>query len=486
MIRQKRQIKDYPNRSVLQDLVMRNGPATADSYTPFDGKMKERDNQFKGALSSKFREVDFLEVNEDFDFNPERKPKVIPATLFEKAKEIPRQFLEEFMEDGVEDPEVLEWFRQACIAYKIRRDSKLHEDTKNTYKAVVFYGDDDSVFDKRLSQMAEELDITDDDYFEAEKKLPFLIKALWSWSRHYKANLFTFIQAYFQIESKDGVVRIQNFRDYPTYALDVHGKEMRRFDHTEDVKTKKYTDVIDIFRHPHEHEDIIRLILQFKRCCDLLDIDLTKQNMRIFTNEFVQNIACTYLPDIDEYLDYYGQVDAEVSYALKATNINSLKKRDIYTLHETQSAGISCEDVEEVLGLNFDTVKYAMTEEYLPNKKLLDIFRGTQSDAVATINAYLIATGSDPMPESIIPEVLDMSRGYLVYFKDGGLFREETGIFGSFDSATLYDIYFTITGAIVAANSYTKRIAAIPNYEALVALREKANDNNYRLTWIDL
>ena len=70
MIRETKCYMTYPNKSITEDLITRDGPATDDDFSPFLGRRKETLEQFSGTQAGRYRESDFIAYSARYDLNP--------------------------------------------------------------------------------------------------------------------------------------------------------------------------------------------------------------------------------------------------------------------------------------------------------------------------------------------------------------------------------------------------------------------------------
>ena len=102
MIRQKIMLKSYPSKTVLEDLALRSGPPTSNSFTPFNGKADVLREQFSGSQMDRFNMEGFLAENASFEFDPTRINENKSIGIMEIEEKESRNFLEDFVEDGKE------------------------------------------------------------------------------------------------------------------------------------------------------------------------------------------------------------------------------------------------------------------------------------------------------------------------------------------------------------------------------------------------
>lgn len=444
MIREKKKFLEYPSKTVLEDLATRSGPATTKNFTPFTGCEDLLMQQFSNSQYDRFNYLDFLADNSSFEFNPYRAKVQAKVDFMETNKLETFERLEDFVKDGIENPVVKRWFRDACIGYKKHKASGYGEQTR-TYVSSVSYGSDDSVFDFRETVIANPTDVSQEDIELALRKLPFYIKALWNQSVMFKANLFSFIVAFLGITKYKAANRItpRDFANYETYALKGSGEYMRPFDHSMDIRTDKYKNVIRIFERPDLNQEVYGLIKGFLQTCAVLDIDFEKQDTMIFNNEFVERIVCTYLPTTQEYFKYYGEVDYEVMYALKKDNLFTKSKAQIYV--DPNSSII--ENNERTYFRDLEDKLFILMKDY-ENKTLADgyvLFGGTEQNAKDLIDHYMQVVLKSTVS---VANQLDTDTGMLVQFNDKPLVLKGN-VFGKYLSSTDYDIMFTSYGSII-------------------------------------
>lgn len=334
MIREIPHIKKYPSKTVLEDVSTRIGPATEDSWTPFNGKKDELHKQFRGEAAHTFRIEDFISHNANLEFVP-RKSKAKKYVGGMELNEVDDSLdtLESFMTETGEHPKILQWFQNCCAAYRMHKTSPFRHNDKMYGNISVNNSDDDSVMDPRMFQVIEPMySLGQEDYDNALKRLPFYVKAIWQQSRLFWVDLFSFARGYKILldNSNNGVITVRDWALVETYALDKHGNHTKRFTHSTDIKTPKYTDALQIFLQPDLHREVYGLIVSYLELCKTLGIEITKQDPCPFNNDNVSRLVSTYLPSMEEYVNYYGVVDSEVIYAIKSSNIFSKRKIDIY------------------------------------------------------------------------------------------------------------------------------------------------------------
>ena len=484
MIRQKMMLKPYPSKTVLEDVATRSGPPTIDSFTPFIGKATVLREQFNGTQMDNFNIDGFFIENVSFEFDPAKIKIKKEVGGMEIEEMLNMQFLEEFIVDGIESEAVKEWFIQACISYKKRKDSSYRK-TDYTYSCAS-YGDDDDdgTLDPRMIETVKgNYNTTQEEYDLALEKLPFYIKAIWTYSRIYSANLFSFIAAYMDMLKQKRVVMQKNFADYPLYMLKINtGNFYRKFDHSEDLKTKRYTNVLEIFTNKEKHMDVMTLVHNFIDVCDILHINFEKQDTMIFNNEFINKLVCTYLPTNSEYLEYYGEVDAEIMYAVKSNNIYSKTKLDIYKDPNNSIEQNSLAEIVRDYELRLK-ILYSTYDRFKPSE-IRRLFIGTKEQAIKNINKVIEMHFN---VRNDITDKLDFS-GLLVRTKDDNTpLTLCTDIFGNHLGQGKFNILFTTNGAVIAVTELNDdRIIFLQSDGVIDTLEEIQNGSRRTNRWKDI
>lgn len=484
MIREKKHVVKYPSKGILEDLATRIGPPNKESFTPFSGKADIIRDQFSGKQVNTFRMDAFLDENRNFEFDPKKVVVRKSAGIMELDEvEDNKYFLEDFIDNGVESDKIKEWVKSACIGYKKHKSSSYRQ-VDYTYSTKNYGEDDDSEFDPRMLQTVETgFDTSQEEYELAVRKLPFYIKAIWSYSVMFKANLFSFIAAYIDITKRRESTRIiiSDFANYTLYALNKHGEYMRTFYHTEDVKTEKYTRVVDIFRKPYDNKEIYGLIKEFINTCNILNIKFENQDTSIFTNDFVGSLVCTYLPTTSEYFEYYGEVDVEVMYALKNDNLFAKTKLDIYSdpnsIETVESEESFVKSLEDRLYIFMKTLMEA------PNPNCGRLFDGTPELAKKIINKYLYNVSGQSVDVS---EQLDFDRGFLVYMKGKGALKVDGSIFGKCVDISEYEVYFMTNGTVIMYTGDVDALYILPADEAYERMCDYGYDVTRKNSWLPI
>lgn len=333
MVRQRQRYIKYPNKTVLQDLITRRGPATSESFTPFNGCADIVQQQFCGRQSNRYNERDFIAYNTNYDFDPKKVKVRQTSGMLVSANKVAGDFtrLEDFVVNGQEREEVAEWVRDACIGYKTSNKSPYNQ--KIEYSRVIDNGEDEPIEEQMLLVKYEDTKAKQKEREDNIKKLPYYIRTIWNYSIMYKANLFGFIYAWMYLVydlNRSRLIPGSFNMNFKYVRLKPDGTFYRYFEYSKDIKDPTFSAVIRLFINPGDHPVEMAVIKEFSDIIRALDIDYTREDCMDINNDLIRKMKCTYLPSVKEYTRHYADLDIEVNYAIKAANLFSTKKIDIY------------------------------------------------------------------------------------------------------------------------------------------------------------
>lgn len=337
MLRQSNCYQTYPSKTVLEDLITRDGPATYESWSPFNGQAEEIKRQFVGTLRARYKQSDFIKYSlyAYKDFNPSAVREVRKFGMLQESDDQSGKFLtlEDLIIDGVESEKVREYVIDMCVGYKTNKKSPVVETYETYTRTVRNYDGDGEAEEEKFLQVRSDCEISNDDFEDVIRELPHIMKSIWSYSKQYKANLFSFIFAYMDIKAKDrkrSYVNITDFMSYPTFLLKSDGTYVRNFVHANDNKYVIYPNVTKIFICSDEHHAEFSLCTKFMDALSILGIDYRDEDPYEYNKEFIESIVCSYLPNNEEYFSEYKDLDVEIMVALKPENIFATAKSSMY------------------------------------------------------------------------------------------------------------------------------------------------------------
>lgn len=483
MLRETCYVKRYPNKSVVEDLITRTGEPTEYAFSPFKGKEELIKSQFSGSQKSKFRQNDFLEMSKERDIDPSRIKQItvtngVESTSGELAG---YRFLEDIYNDAVGEKVVENYITMLCVGYKKDNSSPLRKTQEQATRTVHYPDsddDEDAIEEKYLQVRYDEDELTPTEYDSIIKELPYIIKSIWSRSKAYQANLFTFIFAYLDIVRRRGNrnIIVTDFAPYDTALISTNGDFVRLFSHADDNKYTIYPKVTKVFIYPDQHRSDYQLCMKFVKYIEKLGIDWRDENPLSFNKEFVDSLVVTYLPSNDDYFKQYKSVDAEIIASLKPQNVFTLSKANMYMPME-DSRGV-IEDYGESLMLASDRIRVAnVLNEHGYN------FFMYQEELVADIVSKLL-TVAYKRPTRIPSSSLEFEGNGFVYFNKRPV-QFDGKYLGLFRGTDNYQVVVTCYGFLIPLEASYDEVYYLEGQDALKALEvyEADGDVSTEANW---
>lgn len=458
MLRVTKSLEVYPNKSIIEDLITREGHATSDSFTPFEGKKSVIEEQFSGSQRYNFKLNDFLEYVRNRDLDPSRATVAEQHGMLEENVRTVAGYttLENMIHNGVESSYIEKYIIMMCVGFKKDKESPYRKN-RDKYTRVVrnLDGDDDEVEEKYLINRVEE-NISNEEYEDTLRELPYLIKSIWSYSKQYQGNIFSFAFAYADIIERNGGsmnVSIQDFRNYKTYCINRDGTLKKQFSHGDDNKYTIYPKLTKIFIASGSYSNVYNTCVKFLNALKILGIDYRDEDPLQFNNDFMAKLVCTYLPGNQQYLQDYKDVDPEILVALQPENIFSTMKSAVY-VPITDNQGMF--DYTQSIFFIAECIDMA----YRLAGPGSDLFDDKSNDTIALLNRYMqVYSGNKNLS---IPAELVTFHPYtgMLYMKEVNTKRTRNKTqnyflapgkyFGTFKGMEDYKVIFTKYGFIIA------------------------------------
>lgn len=478
MIRVTRCLEAYPSKSIIEDVVTRDGPATGSSFTPFKGKKDVIESQFSGSQRHKFKLNDFLLYVQNRDLDPSRATVAEVHGMLEESTRTVAGYrtLEDMIRNGVESDYVEKYIKMMCVGFKKDKESPYRKN-RDKYTRTVrnLDGDDDEVEEKYLLNRLEE-NISNEEYEETLRELPYLIKSIWSYSKQYQGNIFSFAFAYADIIANNGGnmnVSIQDFRNYPTYCINRDGTFKKQFNHGDDNKYTIYPKLTKIFIAAGSHSNVYNTCVKFLNSLKILGIDYRDEDPLQFNNDFMARLVCTYLPGNKQYMQEYKDIDPEILVALQPENIFATMKSAVYIPVVDPSGTF---DYRQSIYFISECIDMA----YKLAGPGSDLFDDRSNKVLALLTQYMrVCTGKS---DFTLPENLMRFHPYtgMLYMKgvDDRRARNKTQdyfivdgkYFGTFKGREDYKVVFTKYGFIVALEEDYDNVYYLNLDECITAL----------------
>ena len=403
MIRMRESFEQYPCKTVIADLLTRNGESTSNSYSPYKGMSYLIDEQFKGIAKEKFNLEEFLDYASDMDLDPKRinVKETVTDGIIEDKHNAGFTTLESIQGQEVY---VAEYLTRVLIGYKINSGSPYRQAGFVKYHYDVVDEDDDLTSEVEFRTKEDTYDI--EVYEEALAEIPYLIKTIFNYGKQINCNMMSFLIAYANITKTKLPEQIAplDFASYTTIRIKSNGEFDHVFNHVQDNKGEYYKAAVKFFRDPNKLDPTYKACMKLIEDFKMVGLDIAKENPYEYSVDFVNSMICTYLPTNDEYISNYAGIDAELAQALKPENLFA-KRRVATRTSFYDSTPISMEGMVECIQVYLETLRTTEPERFIrdwvyePNTaleythSLVEFLVGTES-ADATIKGLYIHTGS--------------------------------------------------------------------------------------------
>ena len=344
----------YPSRSVVGDVITREGPADENSFTPYDGYSRVIGEQF-GRKEGYFNINDFLVYVSSQDFDPTRVKKEVKELEDGDIGGVSDKELAGFttLESVDDDEYVRKHIRNLIVGYKKNRYSPYRTEE---LKDVEFFKDEETGDMISPAELVTRKDNVDLDYnIEIQKKFPYLLKLLHNGSVYYGIHLLSFMRAYEII--KDTKWGPADFGAQGVYKMERNGRIGRKFIHAEDNKVPDYYPFGRKWASGGFPDDMYyKAAQEFLAMCSFLNIDIRNENTLDYDKDYIDSIICTYVASNEEYVEGFGYVDSAIVSALSPENIfksrNLLKKET-----PIESTKKSMNTMAELINMNLEIAK---------------------------------------------------------------------------------------------------------------------------------
>lgn len=444
MIRETKCYMTYPNKSITEDLITRDGPATDDDFSPFLGRRKETLEQFSGTQAGRYRESDFIAYSARYDLNPAKiNVKSVQGLLVEFEGTVGiLKTLEDVVMASTDIDHAYEYLKDQIVGYKKNNSSPYRKNREFLTYTKKNYESDDDVYgtEEKYLLVRDGSDLDNEELEEILRELPYVMKSIWTYSKLYQANLFTFALAFWDIlQTKRRNPIINDFANYRTQLISRDGKAVRDFDHGKDNKYTIYPKVTKIFIAPGSHQAEFNLCYKWLSMISRLGINYKDEDGTKYNNDLIDKIICTYIPSNEQYFNDYKDVDIEIMVALKPENILSTAKSGLYSPPEQEEK------------FNYRQMEYFVSDR-------IDFVRQLREMPYEFFNDHI----DDSM--YFLDEILSIMNGkktsvprHLISFEYNGLMYMNKEIltipgyiFGTFRGREDYNVAFTRYGFIVA------------------------------------
>lgn len=470
MLRITRQIRSYPCKTVLEDVLTRTGSEFA--FSPFPPMPELIDETFTGRNRENFVLSELLSFCSENDLNPSKvklPEEIIGLELFEKR--LAGYVTLEDMKKDVASART--WFKRQMIGYIMYGEYSKKYEPKDTYLKIN-YETGDEILERDL------LVVEDDcDYDYREKilhEIPYLLKIIYNQSIRMNAHLISFLRAYVILsENKpESEIAPRDFGDFVLIRLKGNGTFDRYFDHEADNKGEDYPMarrfIMGEFPYNEAYKACMKLITYFEE----LGLDWANENPEDYDRDFFERLICTYIPSNEEYFDTYGNLDPEVAQALSPDNIYSLSTRLSYL---DNNSGYSSES---------DTIKYIADTIVFKREVFGSLFDDYHGSGLQAIMKYIHARLNFGKPEEQwdeLPSGFEVINGFV--YLNRKLFKLSGEYIGAIGNE-YPDVIFHEYGMAIVLPKRFEEVNFVSHVELMKRLKAAQNGDNYAQQWYSM
>lgn len=385
-------IIEYPNKSVLQDVLSRDGLPTEYSFTPFSGckhiiqeqlGIKSNEIDLKELLrGSKDFAMDKAKANDDKDREFGTSQVV---DYYTKLEDVDQHFIDKYAQEVV-------------VGYKINRKGLRKYEEEMRVLPMLYDAESEAYVS--ISDLEErKMDFSTEEILEAKNKLPYLLRQLHYGSIMYKGSLLSFI-----IAAEKCFKQNENNPGYQLVPRDIVGKCVYRMDRDGNITTK-----FDISQNTGE---ILRTLIawtcgkiendvyykaytELLRVLTILDLDITNEDARKYDHEFIRSMVCTYLATNEEYLESYGFADRKILSMLSPENLFRVAAR--VSDSDVTPERVDVNILADSIATNTETLKLKNISGWKDNipavNKFLAFYCNMLKVPVKTVKDYTISKG---------------------------------------------------------------------------------------------
>lgn len=313
----------YPCKSILEDVLSRDGVPGPEAFFPITGQHQLIQNILRSNNSSA---IDFTIkeiVNSGVkDYSAEKsRPNDDGIERDDATSDITDYYTR--LED-IDESFIIKYITDILKGFRFRRDGA--KAIQSNIQTFDLWEDEEDGLVSPSDVMEEVYDYTMDDVEEARKKLPYLLKVLFDGSFKYQGSLLSFIIAVKKLEN-EGVNNIKPNQvcKKGVYRIDLKGNPSTNFvisDNTGNIFRTLFSwsmgEIKD--RYYHAAEELVRV-------CTVLDLDLCKEDATMYTSDVISSAVCQYIMSNEEYLEEYGYANQKIINALSPEEVLNVAKK---------------------------------------------------------------------------------------------------------------------------------------------------------------
>ena len=303
-----------PAKTVIQDLISRNGSPTAESLSPFNGMqpwLVRKKINFDGNMELLF--------SKQTDFNPDKKqPKDMVYTQDEDNINLDRT-----VEYNIETHPACDYLRRMedidaswvraymeNVLYGIQNNKtggvkEYNQQHQNTY---TFEDDEDGTTEEK-DLLTDELDHPVADMEQAKKEIPYLLKRILEESKEIGISLMSMLIAYekskselsveFKYSGNPQTPKPRHLLDKGIYEMDKYGNVGAKLGLDANKNNRSFGVAKDwLFSDQPTRSDASALVFAFY----VLGIDIKEEDPRIFDENYISKMTATFISGNQSYV----------------------------------------------------------------------------------------------------------------------------------------------------------------------------------------
>ena len=457
----KDKIIEYPHKSILEDVMSRDGEPTEECFTPYYGcahivreQMLLNRNEFE--LSDIIRSA----VS---DYNPHKqRPTEDGVHRLVSANEVKDYYtnLEDISQEWIE--KYVAW---VVIGFKVNKDG-MKEKLNDRKPTMYFYDEEEGVSIAESDIIEKDIPFTTQEVLEAKTKLPYLLKQLHIGSIEYRASLLSFIIA---------AEKCFRENDYSTnYYLvprDLIAKGVYKMNGNGDIDGKfvisdnsgeRLRSSIAWVCGKHSNSLYYKAYRELLKVLSILEIDITKENALEYDRRYIDKIVCTYLASNEEYIETYGFADKKILDMLEPNQLFSVAK--IVSENNVEPVRLTVNTVADNIATNTECLKYKYPQIW--------------KDDIESVNKFLAYYQQYILGKKTFKQIenYEVEKGILKRY-DG--FYEVFNVTKIVSSKCETEAVLSISGKLIIIENFSMQIKYLDVRKAISMFKGEINDNRW-------
>lgn len=387
-------ISTYPNRRIVEDMMLRDGPASIGyTFSPYSGVRSRVNSKLINEYGVTF---DPTAILDDFkagaDFSPiAAKANTDNANRDYRAADVTDYYMN--LED-ISESYVVKFIDSVLYNY---RNHKGLGNLRYEMKSYNYFVDDEDgslVNPTDLKELPRSYSVNEINI--AKEKLPYLLKQIHYGSKKRGVSLLSFIitrQKLLQRESKS--FYWHDYIDTGVYYMNTDGKVGARISREAQKDTAWSRGILDWINGLYQEDMYYRAYIELLRVLEVLNLDITIEDPHDFDEAYLSRILCTYVPSNREYLESYCTENDELLFHLKPEGLLETIKHIASNSQVEDSTFVRTRIAD--IATNLKSRFKADDEIWAPKiprvKELIKLLSRTERDREIWLNSFYVVDG---------------------------------------------------------------------------------------------